>query len=236
MKTAICLSGELRSIRKTFPRIKRDILDQLESYDVFYHTWVDDPDIRDLNVLIQDGNLRDILIEPRITFDEKNYNLRKRSEVFIQGFLRQLYCLKKCNMLKKQYEAEHDFIYDAVIRVRPDIYPILDSKLEKIDVGKIQDAVYVPTHDHWHGYNDRLYYSSSPNMDIISSRFDKVDDYFNKGGIIHYETFLKYIVDTNSLKVLDSDLKFVLLRNNGEKNGELVEPEVKKTFLDKFVK
>ncbi len=221
MKTAICLSGELRTIAQTWFKIKEAILSTLDSYDIFYHTWADDPNLNDLSVLIKDGHLKDILIEPRITFDEYTYNKRKREEVNVQGFLRQLFCLKRCNFLKTKFENDNSFKYDTVIRLRPDIKVILNTQLETIDHNKLKDSVFVPTHDSWHGYNDRFYYSNSHNMDILLNRFDLIHDYFLKGGIIHYETFFKYIVDLH-LKVETSKLKFVLLRSNGELNGELV--------------
>lgn len=221
MKIALCLSGELRSIHRCLPTIKIKLLDNFDDYDIFYHTWSDDPDIAKLHLLVKTGYLKDLLIEPRITFNERNYNNRKRSEVFIQGFLRQLYCLKKCNDLKRQYEIENNFTYDVVIRMRPDNYIIdtMNLNLDHID----ENTVYVPRHDNWHGYCDRLYYGSSEVMDIISNRFDHVDEYFNKGGIIHYETYMKYIVDINDIHVERTDVKSILLRNNGEFNGELVD-------------
>jgi hypothetical protein len=232
MKTAICLSGELRSIKVSWSGIKKSILSGFVDYDLFYHTWSDDPNLNDLSVLIKDGHLKDILIEPRITFDEKQYNTRKREEVNIQGFLRQLYCLKKCNELKSKYEQDNSFIYDVVIRLRPDIKVVLNSKLEDIIENQLTDSVYIPIHDSWHGYNDRFYYSNSENMNILSSRFDEIETYFLKGGIIHYETFFKYIVDMADLQVKESNLKFVLLRTNGELNGELVMPNNPKLLLE----
>jgi hypothetical protein len=228
MKTAICLSGELRSIKESWNGIKKYTLSSFDEYDIFYHTWNDDPNLNDLSILVKDGHLKDILIEPRITFDEKNYNTRKRSEVNVQGFLRQLYCLKKCNSLISQFEQDNNFIYDVVVRLRPDIKIVLDSKLENVKPENLTNSVYIPTHDSWFGYNDRFYYSNSANMDILANRFDEIESYFLKGGLIHYETFFKYIVDMTDLKVIDSDLKFVLLRTDGKLDGELVIPNQSK--------
>jgi len=223
MKIAICLSGELRSIKNSWSDIKQNILNTLPNYDIYYHTWSDDPNLNDLSILVKDGHLKDILIEPRITFDEKNYNTRKRPEVNVQGFIRQLFCLKQCNNLKLKYELDHQFKYDIVIRLRPDIKTILNSKLETILNSCLSDQVFIPTHDSWFGYNDRFYYSNSENMDILQTRFDKIDEYFKQGGLIHYETFFKYIVDTANLKVQPSDIKFLLLRTNGLLDGELLD-------------
>ena len=223
MRVAICLSGELRSIRRCLPAMRINLLDNFDDYDIFYHTWNDDPDLNELSQLVRTGHLKDLMIEPRITLDEKNYHLRKRSEVFIQGFLRQLYCLKQCNDLKKKYELDNAFTYDVVIRLRPDI--LIDSFEYDVNLfTNLSSSVYIPDHDSWHGYNDRFYYSNSPNMDKLSDRLLQVDDYFNMGGLIHYETFFKYIVDVNGLTVKSMPSRSALLRTSGELNGEVADP------------
>ena len=62
MKTAICLSGELRSIDKCIDGWKEKILPKLGEYDLFYFAWDDDPDKSKLKYLNQ-LNLKDIIIE-----------------------------------------------------------------------------------------------------------------------------------------------------------------------------
>ena len=109
VKTAICLSGELRSIDKCVDGWKEKILPKLGEYDAFYFAWDDDPDKSKLKYLNQ-LNLKDIIIEPRKTFAEKMYSLRKRREVNVQGLLRQTYCLNRCNDIKNKHEKENDFI------------------------------------------------------------------------------------------------------------------------------
>ena len=44
MKTAICLSGELRSIDKCIDGWKEKMLPKLGECDLFYFAWDDDPD------------------------------------------------------------------------------------------------------------------------------------------------------------------------------------------------
>ena len=53
MKTAICLSGELRSIDKCIDGWKEKILPKLGDYDLFYFAWDDDPDKSKLKYLNQ---------------------------------------------------------------------------------------------------------------------------------------------------------------------------------------
>lgn len=107
MKTAFCFSGELRSIDKTYSILKERLMSRFSDYDIFYHTWSDDPDLSKLSFIENDPNTKNVLIEDRITLPEREiYHKNKRLEVFVQGMLRQLYCLKTCNNLKKDMKKK----------------------------------------------------------------------------------------------------------------------------------
>lgn len=197
-------------------------MDCFSDYDIFCHTWSDDPDINKLMYFKNDENTKDILLEDRKTFEIKEYYHNKRNEVNIQGMLRQLYCLKKCNKLKCSYEENNNFKYDVVVRIRPDIIILNDTTIEKnIKDWDMKNYVYTSDHDDHHGYNDRFYFSNSENMDFLCNRIDILDDYSLRGGMFHYETFFKYCVDNFNLKICRSRLEFGLLRNNGEISTEI---------------
>jgi hypothetical protein len=222
MRTAFCFSGELRSLDKTFPSIDKNIVSKFSNVDFFVYTWADDPDLHKMSIFEKDKRTKHILTEDRITYDEKMYNARKRPEVFIQGMLRQLHCLKRCNDIKKEYENNNNFKYDCVVRIRPDILPINSSSLENsVEEWDMKNYMYTSDHDDWFGYNDRLYFSNSSNMDYICSRIEYIDDYFNYGGLMHYETYLKHCIEQLNIKVCRSRLEFVLLRNDGTYASEL---------------
>ena len=213
MQTAFCFSGELRSIDKTISLIKTNVVDSFDSTDVFVHLWEDDPNIHKLKYLTDNLNVVDIVTEPRITFDEKAFASNKREEVNIQGFLRQLYCLRRCNEQKRKQEEKQKTIYDIVCRIRPDILINPDTRIESMiyDLNKI----YVPRHDAWYGQNDRLYFGSSTNMDILSNRIDFIDDYYTYGGCMHYETFLLFVATLHEIEFDYLSVEFGLLRDNG---------------------
>ena len=213
MKTAICLSGELRSIENCIEGWKEKILPKLGDYDTFYFTWDDDPDKEKLKYLNQ-LNLKDIIIEPRKTFPEKMYALRKRKEVNVQGLLRQTYCIKRSNQLKQKYEKEHNFKYDCVLRLRPDTFIVPDSVFPDVSSANLNE-LHVFKHDAWFGYNDRIYFSNSENMDIVDNRFDFIDTHFRNNGIIQYEILFKTCADYNKIKAAKHDFRFMLLRTNG---------------------
>jgi hypothetical protein len=215
MKVAVCFSGELRSIEKCFPIIQSNVLDNILEYDLFYFTWTDDPDLNKLHWIEKHPNLKELQLEKRKDFDETPFlNKKMRHEVKILGMLRQLYCLQMSNNLKIQYEKVHGFVYDWVIRIRPDMFIINDTSF-KIEDNMDNSKVYIPRHDNHYGYNDRFYVCSSSNMDILCDRLHKLLFYSEIGGIIHYEKFFKFTVDYNGLEVERIDLRFQLLRTNG---------------------
>lgn len=213
MKTALCFSGELRSINKCIDGWKDKILPYLGEYDSFYFGWKDDPQIDKLKYFDQ-LNLKKCEIADRVTFKEKTCAVRKRPEVNVQGMLRQIYCLKKSNELKSEYESQNKFIYDVVIRIRPDIlvepYAVFPD-LNKLDFKKL----HVFKHDKWFGHNDRLYFSNSKNMDLLQNRMTEIDLYFLSGGVFHYEMFFASIASKYKINVQEHDFRFKLLRSNG---------------------
>lgn len=220
MKIAVCFSGELRSIEHTFPLIKRYILDHLPSYDSFVHLWIDDTNIKKLPILIRNANIKDLLMEDRQTFDKTLYFNPLNIEMNHQAILRQLYCVQQVNNLKCLYEKDNSFIYDWVIRIRPDLLILEEYKFE---ISKLRNTnLYLLDHDHWHGYCDRFYFSNSKDMDILSNRIDRLKYYSNLGGSMQYEGFLKFVADYNDLSIKEISMKTCLLRENGDKAGEII--------------
>jgi hypothetical protein len=214
MKTAICFSGELRSVDATHQLIKTNVYDSFHNPDVFIHLWEDDPNLHKIKYLTDNMNVVDIKMEPRQTFDEKDYGVNKRKEVNVQGLLRQIYCVQQCNNLKTAFEKTNEMTYDIVCRIRPDILIDTNTKIEKkeYDLSKI----YVPNHDSWYGRNDRLYFGSSYNMDILSNRIEHLDFYHKHKGVIHYETFMMFVAGLHEIEFEYIPLRFGLLRDNGD--------------------
>lgn len=73
-----------------------------------------------------------------------------------------IYKLHGCNELKKEFEQEHDFIYDAVIRCRTELK--FDRKLVTDDLEKIQEdenVVMIPKGRDFSGINDQFAIGSS---------------------------------------------------------------------------
>lgn len=223
-KTAICFSGELRSIEKTLPLIQEKVLSKFSDYDIFYFTWTDDPQIDKLKYLIKTNKIKDIELKPRPHFTEDVYFPKKPLKTNYQNIIRQLYCVKEVNDLKCRYENENHFKYDIVVRIRPDL-KITEGELpSNFELGPF-DRLYTLDHDNWHGTCDRFYISNSPIMDIVSNRIEGLRSYSELGGSQQYEGFLHYILALNEIPTEQLSLKTRLLRPDGSEAGELVSIE-----------
>lgn len=143
MKTAFCFCGELRSIDKTYDVLKERLFYAFSDYDIFYHTWSDDPDIHKIHYFEKDKHTKNIIVQDRVTLDEKNYTDYTINATKIQPLLRQLYGLEQVNNLKLKYQQENNFIYDIVFRVRPDMLICNNSFIEKnVETWDMKDYVY----------------------------------------------------------------------------------------------
>ncbi len=204
MKTAICISGELRTLNVTIGRLQSKIFDKFSNADIFYYGWKDDPDLNNLYLLEKLPNIKMILLQDRIDVP----SLKTPRGEDTQGVLRQLYCLKKVHELQKQHDS-----YDIVVRVRPD-YMVMDTETGIDETLVKPNTIYLPDHDHHYGYNDRFYYGDAETMDIISNRYDMISYYAQMGGISYYEAFHKFIIDYNEFKVEFLPMTGALLRKD----------------------
>lgn len=222
MKTAFCFSGELRSIDKTYDVLKERLMYAFSDYDIFYHTWTDDPDISKLHYFEKDKHTKNIIVENRVTLDEKDYKKYAINNTKIQPLLRQLYGLEQVNNLKFIYEKENSFIYDIVFRIRPDIFICNNTFIEKnVETWDMKNYIYTTDHDDYGGYNDKFYFSNSENINKISNRRNLLDYYIKIGGLLHYERFLKFSINYSGLELCRTGMLFTLLRTNGDFSGEL---------------
>lgn len=139
-------------------------------------------------------NPKRIQLEKQRKFDKDKYikymgKYKKRSKLYGAGnddentinqgrtaaWQSMFYSIYKSNELKKQYEKEKNFKYDAVIRCRFDlrvVFPIIAQKLE------LNNYIYAKddcTHTSF-CVNDHLAISSSQNMDIYSDTYNHLDE------------------------------------------------------------
>ena len=169
MKVALCLSGFAREYHKTFPALKKHLLD-LYDVDVFIHTW-SKPD-RHMPKPKEGFDFsmyepKACLIEEPKTFDipqtlnDKNI-FQKRD---LNGIFAMYYGIYESNLLRTKYEEQKEFEYDVVVRSRFDLL-----HEEKFEV-EVNNLINIPLYGDFFGVNDQLAYGSSENMDDYSSCF-----------------------------------------------------------------
>lgn len=171
MKTAVCMSGQCRSLNQIHPNIRQNLLDQIDDYDLFMYVPKDDHSL-DANLL--SPTVLKIVEDRHIDEGLLVNGLNCRFKTGVQAYLQQLHALKSCNQLKLAYQKENDIHYDCVIRCRPDIFfmsPV--PKLENLDL----NSIYLPDFHHFDGCNDRFAVGNSKNMTIYFNKIDCIHEY-----------------------------------------------------------
>lgn len=213
MKIALCLSGYFSSLKDLtskgmdgYQYIKKHILSEKEnghSVDIFFHNWEPDNEQQIIDLY----EPKKYIVESQIDFDAvaKNHGVdRSRIDPHRQlgswtvnsrsGFgyvgperiLSQFYSVQKSIELKREYEREHNFRYDCVIKSRFDL-----GRINRNTSGPGRENPYAcqcinfdPEQDmnflyvaNWNLFNegpaDMWYYSSSENMDNFCNLYDK---------------------------------------------------------------
>ena len=190
-KVAVCLSGQARTWRTAKENILKyfDLAEYGCEVDFFIHTW-DVNQYRDKNdvqwVQREDQkvspNEKDDLIQ---AFNPVDIEMEEYSkDDFTTLWETLFYSFMKSVWLKKKHEVNNSFVYDLVIKARLDINY---SQEGTCNLGFRSDKFYLHNTNHLTAYStqailqrfpqefnypsfdDVLFYSNSPTMDIISN-------------------------------------------------------------------
>lgn len=230
MKTAVLISGQMRTADVCLPSIQKHVLDRLGDYDVIAHI-ADDEDTWKLELF----EPKKVSIQSQPELDEKNYVHRSgRGVIGIQPVLRMFWSMEESNRLRREAEAESGVRYDWVVRLRPDTQFYSDvEELASCD----PSAVYLPTFSNYYGYQDRFAFGGPAAMDAYHDKFSLLDTCMAENGIFHPESMLKWALDRAGTPVKRTAILFDTLRKNGylkrpvwsAKYGDIV-PEWLKSF------
>ena len=172
MKFAVCYSGQCRHPDKHFggqhDKYIFNVLRQYGSIDFFLHFWKTTETIRgiilpDLNSEYKDKLLN--LIKPKKYSFEDQQQIHRMISMYLSIY--------KCNELKKQFEQENRFKYDAVLRMRADFgfnHELPQYVLEQLDKIHVRDTGF------GEGINDQFAIASSELMDIYANCFNNITD------------------------------------------------------------
>lgn len=182
MRIAICLSGQPRTIKITYPSILK-FFSERHQYDYFCHSW--DYDIHKYKNtdgtpgVFWGGNEpvnRTDLENTLMMFNPKAYKIQGKQDLPAKSihWNSLFYSAMYANHLKKQYEIENDFRYDLVIKTR---YDLVYDPNTRFDINHPMDSDYDLYCFHnarmflEYGrinFSDVMYYGSSKAMDCIS--------------------------------------------------------------------
>lgn len=209
-KVALCLSGQLRSVKAGYEYIKKNLLDQY-NVDVFLHTWNNGPSIHWVSI---HESYKPLIAKDSIVFNGESID-RKYPKVAsvkhpARNTVSMYYSVFMANLLKKEYELEKGFTYDAVVRCRTDyalnIVPdILNMELNKVYVPNCR---MVPDRNFC---NDQFAYGSSRVMDAYSETFCNLDKLYEMGFPMNAEEMLSGNLQLNRL--VGDNLVYVDMRN-----------------------
>jgi len=200
MKIAICLSGQMRTAIYAWPNIKKFLGKLIDSADFFIHTW----DINSEKSVWGDKTyLRKKFVIPNNDLLEY-INIYKPKKYEIES----AYCgdegsfqwhsITKSIQLKQEYENSNGFIYDIVIKLRPDmiVHPTIsiDNILDHLD---FTDNILF-SGDIINGTpDDVIWFASSKVMNAISKySYSTVD--FNLNPFAHWDAF-KFWLNYNNI-------------------------------------
>lgn len=226
MKIALCLSGHLRDFEKTYPSLNNNLIN--DNVDIFIHTWdklgfscpyktdhtLNDTNTK-LNSINNTYNPKKIIIEPSSFIEElklhgNEYAPHLRNEPKHVGHMASMfYKIYACNELRKKYELDAGIKYDLIIRCRSDLYFTSKINLDNIP----SKTIVLPkssSNPDW--YNDQFAIGSSDEMDLYSSFFFDIPEYFKQRNEFYPEKFMVWSFNKKMLKPHFNDINFYIHR------------------------
>lgn len=227
MRVALCLSGHFRSFERVYPSLKASIIDPHKT-DVFIATW----DAVGYDGVRGDAHMRHnrlnpervqrlfapkkMLIEPPKQWDTKRYHvihdIGLRNPEIIFGMF---YGIYTANKLKTEYEQEHNFTYDVVIRSRADLQFENVLPAHELEACTKSNAVYIPKFGNYNGLNDQFAFGCSDSMNKYCDTYPNLDKFYDAGCKWHAETLVKYTADHFHIPIARTSLSYFLMRANG---------------------
>jgi hypothetical protein len=228
MKIAICLSGHLRKYEQAFPSLHLYLL-QTYDCDIFLSTWdrmgyvsqyksdsrqdLTNQYVKDIERIIKPKKM---VIENSAFIEElkhqgNEYAPHLRNEPKHVGHMASMfYKIYAANELRKSYELETGIEYDWVIRCRPDL---LFHGNTTIPTDKVAKQIYIPSqHFHHKWFGDQFAISLPNEMDLYSSLFFHMPEYFKARNEFYPERFMNWGLQKLGLIPTKWDCHFDILR------------------------
>ncbi|PPQ29343.1 hypothetical protein [Rhodopila globiformis] len=126
----------------------------------------------------------------------------------------QLHSLRRLWSLLRMLGAERR---DIVLLLRPDLLylDVLDIEAHVQPLLSGQADIIVPGWQGWGGLNDRFAFCTGHAASLYATRLRRFRDGCRAIGTMHAETFLKWLLQEQELRVMTTGLRAVRLRANG---------------------
>lgn len=181
MKVAICIVGNPRSFKRTFPSFKENLLKQKHA-DIFIHTYNQIGQERsDVKI---DGTAKEYikLYSPiRYKIEELNFNFSMLQTM--EPYFKSCY---EVMQLVKNYEEEYNFKYDIIIKTRADMEYVKPLNIEILNICMNNKNTIFVNHicDLYKYYYDKFLSEQTPlqaaqkalEKNIISFKIDKQNE------------------------------------------------------------
>jgi hypothetical protein len=200
MKIALCLSGQARSFEAAYKFYEMNLFDYYQ-VDVFLHSWNSKHNKKIVDLYKPISHKFEY---PKFTaeddktygkyFDPIEHKLWPPRNT-LSGF----YSIYESNMLKCAYERDFDFRYDWAIRTRFDYALNVVIPFKRLDNKKL----YVPERSM---ICDQFAFSNSSMMDIYSSTYNHIDEFYRNGCWMLGEHLLSSNLNKHDIKPIGWDM------------------------------
>lgn len=228
MKIAICLSGHMRKFTNTFQSFYTHCLGQYDC-DVFLHTWdrmgygsayKADPN-QDVTEKYR-GQIEKVYKPKKIIIENSSFieQLKQEGNRYAPHLIgvpkpvghmaSMFYKIWSANELRKAYEIETGTQYDWVVRARPDL--IFNARV-RMPSQQAPGQIYMSRFQCSPGWlNDQFAIGSPNDMDLYSSFFFHMQEYFLAKNEYYPEKFMDWSMKKKNLIPVMWDLHFSILR------------------------
>jgi len=144
-EAAICFSGQVNHLELCLPFIKKNLLDNLESYDIFCYA-EDDKNLLKVKLLnpkeikkIKSSQVDKLILPKLNTIDKENYInyiFPKSFRFNFRNIYQQLFKIKGSLLILEKYMKKNKTSYKYFIRIRFDFLPINSINPKKFKISK----------------------------------------------------------------------------------------------------
>lgn len=211
MRIAILISGFLRSFRQNYKQLQ--LVMSGHDIDIYLHISTQEQEDRYMNEPLNYNNIIDLVQPVSCIIEGELPHLNNIVHVNQQ---RMWYKIYQLNQLKQNYEKANGFVYDLVIRYRPDLlftdkHIDWNSYITNDDEDGDDNTIYhcgIEKHPDY--VNDELNFGSSGAMDIYCDLFSDFDTYSEKG-IERPDDYLHHHILATGLRTQTCSIKYKLI-------------------------